>query len=357
MPYSLTIKKSNRHTLTLSLLGLLLLGLMLASLATGAIAVSSADMLLVFVQKLGLADDSIDADITTQVVLLDIRLPRLLFTVLIGAALGLSGAALQGLFRNPLVEPGIIGISSGSALGAIVVIMFVGSLFPKMAEQFQSYILPFFAFLGGLLATIVTLKMSRADGKTHITYLILAGVAIGALAGAAIGLAIFYADDSQLRSYTFWTLGDLSVASWEKLGILTPTIGLAIVGLLAVARPLNAIALGEAEAYHSGVAVEKVKRTIVLLSALAVGTSVAFAGIIGFIGLIVPHIVRISFSSDQRLVLPASALGGACLLLLADMLARTLVAPAELPIGVITAAVGAPFFIYLLRSTQKRRLI
>lgn len=357
MPYSLTIKKSNRHALTLSLLGILLLVLMLVSLATGAVAVSASDMLLVLSQKLGLSAEDVTADITTQVVLLDIRLPRLLFTVLIGASLGLSGAALQGLFRNPLVEPGIIGISSGSALGAIVVIMFVGTLFPAIAEQFQSYLLPFFAFLGGLIATIVTLKMSQAEGKTHITYLILAGVAIGALSGAAIGLAVFYADDSQLRSYTFWTLGDLSVASWEKLGILTPTIGLAIVGLLAVARPLNAIALGEAEAYHSGVAVEKVKMTIVLLSALAVGASVAFAGIIGFIGLIVPHIVRISFSSDQRLVLPASTLGGACLLLLADMLARTVVAPAELPIGVITAAIGAPFFIYLLRSTQKRRLI
>ena len=343
--------------LTLSLLGFLLLGLMLASLATGAVAVSATDMLVVLSQKLGLSAEDGTADITTQVVLLDIRLPRLLFTVLIGASLGLSGAALQGLFRNPLVEPGIIGISSGSALGAIVVIMFIGTLFPAIAEQFQSYLLPFFAFLGGLIATIVTLKMSQAEGKTHITYLILAGVAIGALSGAAIGLAVFYADDAQLRSYTFWTLGDLSVASWEKLGILTPVIGLAIVGLLAVARPLNAIALGEAEAYHSGVPVEKVKMTIVLLSALAVGTSVAFAGIIGFIGLIIPHIVRISFSSDQRLVLPASALGGACLLLLSDMLARTVVAPAELPIGVITAAIGAPFFIYLLRSTQKRRLI
>lgn len=357
MPYSITIKQSNRHALTLSLLGLFLLGLMMASLATGAVAVSLADMLTVASQKLGLTADAAAADMTTQVVLLDIRLPRLLFTVLIGASLGLSGAALQGLFRNPLVEPGIIGISSGSALGAIVVIMFIGTLFPVIAEQFQSYLLPFFAFLGGLIATIVTLKMSQAEGKTHITYLILAGVAIGALSGAAIGLAIFYADDSQLRSYTFWTLGDLSVASWEKLGILSPIIALAVVGLLAVARPLNAIALGEAEAYHSGVAVEKVKLTIVLLSALAVGASVAFAGIIGFIGLIVPHIVRISFSSDQRLVLPASALGGACLLLLADMLARTVVAPAELPIGVITAAIGAPFFIYLLRSTQKRRLI
>ena len=332
----------------------MLLLLLIGSLSVGAVPVSWTDALRVFGQKLGWTAHPPD---TAQVVLLSIRLPRLLFTVLIGAALGLSGAALQGLFRNPLVEPGIIGISSGAALGAIVVIMFVGTQFPQLAERMQSWLLPLFAFLGGLAATFFTLRLSQTDGRTHITYLILAGVAIAALTGAAIGLAVFYADDNQLRSYTFWTLGDLSAATWDKLSVLTPLVGLAIAGLIAVARPLNAIALGEAEAYHSGVAVEQVKLTVVLLSALAVGASVAFAGIIGFVGLIVPHIVRISFTSDQRLVLPASAIGGACLLLLADMLARTVVAPAELPIGVVTATIGAPFFIYLLKSTKKRRLI
>ena len=354
MPTALTHKKSSNYTLTLSLLGGLLLLLMVASLAVGAVSITLTDTLRAFGQKLGWVADTAD---TTQVVLFSIRLPRLLFTVLIGAALGLSGAALQGLFRNPLVEPGIIGISSGAAVGAIFVIMFVGSPFPQLAERAQSWLLPLFAFLGGLAATFFTLRLSQSDGRTHITYLILAGVAVAALTGAAIGLAIFYADDTQLRSYTFWTLGDLSAATWDKLGVLLPLVGAAVVGLIAVARPLNAIALGEAEAYHSGVPVERVKMMVVVLSALAVGASVAFAGIIGFVGLIVPHIVRICFTSDQRLVLPASALGGACLLLLADMLARTIVAPAELPIGVITATIGAPFFIYLLNATKKRRLI
>ena len=354
MPKVLTIRKSNQHTLTLGLLSGTLLLLMTASLAVGAVPVSWTDALRVFGQTLGWATDSPN---TAHIVLLSIRLPRLLFTVLIGAALGLSGAALQGLFRNPLVEPGIIGISSGSALGAIFVIMFVGTWFPSLAEQAQSWLLPLFAFLGGLAATFFTLRLSQSDGQTHITYLILAGVAMAALTGAAIGFSIFYADDTQLRSYTFWTLGDLSAATWDKLSVLAPLVGLAVAGLVAVARPLNAIALGEAEAYHSGVPVERVKLTVVVLSALAVGASVAFAGIIGFVGLIVPHIIRISFTSDQRLVLPASAIGGACLLLLADMLARTVVAPAELPIGVVTAAIGAPFFIYLLKSTKKRRLI
>ena len=354
MPATLTRRKSSNYSLTLSLMGGLLLLLMVGSLAVGAVPITLTDALRTFGQKLGWVAGAADI---TQVVLFSIRLPRLLFTVLIGAGLGLSGAALQGLFRNPLVEPGIIGISSGAALGAIVVIMFVGSLFPQLAEQAQSWLLPLFAFLGGLAATFFTLKLSQSGGRTHITYLILAGVAVAALTGAAIGLAIFYADDTQLRSYTFWTLGDLSAATWDKLGVLLPLVGVAVAGLIAVARPLNAIALGEAEAYHSGVPVERVKMMVVVLSALAVGASVAFAGIIGFVGLIVPHIVRICFTSDQRLVLPASALGGAGLLLLADMLARTIVAPAELPIGVITATIGAPFFIYLLKATKKRRLI
>ena len=354
MPATLTRRKSSNYSLTLSLMGGLLLLLMVSSLAVGAVPITLTDALRAFGQRLGWVAGAAD---TTQVVLFSIRLPRLLFTVLIGAALGLSGAALQGLFRNPLVEPGIIGISSGAALGAIVVIMFVGSLFPQLAEQAQSWLLPLFAFSGGLAATFFTLKLSQSGGRTHITYLILAGVAVAALTGAAIGLAIFYADDTQLRSYTFWTLGDLSAATWDKLGVLLPLVGAAVAGLIAVARPLNAIALGEAEAYHSGVPVERVKLTVVVLSALAVGASVAFAGIIGFVGLIVPHIVRICFTSDQRLVLPGSALGGAGLLLLADMLARTIVAPAELPIGVITATIGAPFFIYLLKATKKRRLI
>ncbi|WKN43020.1 FecCD family ABC transporter permease [Tunicatimonas pelagia] len=354
MPSVLTVRKSNSRTLTLSLLAILLVGVLLSSLVVGAVSITLTDVLRIIGQKLGIVADTED---TAQIVLLSIRLPRLLFTVLIGAALGLSGAALQGLFRNPLVEPGIIGISSGAAVGAIFVIMFVSTRFPQLAEWAQTWLLPLFSFLGGLAATFFTLRIGQAANRMHITYLILGGVAISALAAAVIGIATFYADDNQLRAYTFWTLGDLSAATWDKLYVLTPLVGLAIIGLLAVARPLNAIALGEAEAYHSGVAVERVKLIIVLLSALAIGVSVAFSGIIGFVGLVVPHIIRVAFTSDQRLVLPASALGGACLLLLADMLARTVVSPAELPIGAITAAVGAPFFIYLLRATQKRQLI
>ncbi len=323
-------------------------------MAIGAVPISPMEIVQIFGQKLGLFQG---IDKTQELVLLNIRLPRMLLTVLIGVALGLSGAALQGLFRNPLVEPGIIGVSSGAALGAIIIITFVGVVAPHLVENYSSLLLPVFAFAGGVVATFVTLRLSSHEGKTQITYLILAGVAITSLAGAVIGLSIFYADDVQLRTYTFWTLGDLSVATWDKLKILFPLIVVACVGLIGMGRSLNAIALGESEAFHSGVAVEKVKLWAVLLSALAVGTSVAFTGIIGFIGLVVPHIIRISFDSDHTLVLPASALGGACLLILADLFARTIVAPAELPIGVVTAIIGTPFFIYLLTSSKKKHLI
>ncbi|MGK7390176.1 MAG: FecCD family ABC transporter permease [Candidatus Cyclobacteriaceae bacterium M2_1C_046] len=353
METTLNLFRSKTTGSILLLSGLLVI-LLLISLATGAVAITPVEILQVFGHRIGLIEGINE---TQELVLLNIRLPRLLLTILIGAALGLSGATLQGLFRNPLVEPGIIGVSSGAALGVIVIIMFLGAFAPQFTETFGLWLTPLFAFTGGLIATFITLKLSQYEGKTQITYLILAGVAITSLTGAVIGLSIFYADDVQLRTYTFWTLGDLSVASWDSLNILFPIIALACVGLIALARPLNAIALGEAEAFHSGVAVEKVKLWAVLLSALAVGTSVAFTGIIGFVGLVVPHIIRISFSSDHTLVLPASALGGACLLVSADLFARTIVAPAELPIGVITAVIGTPFFIYLLITSKKKRLI
>lgn len=346
--------KTRRYRLWLIGLTAALLLVGVVSLGVGAVEIPLPDILRAFAAKLGLGAE---VGKTQELVLFNIRLPRLLLGVLVGAALGLSGAALQGLFRNPLVEPGIIGVSSGAALGAILVIVFLGMWLPAFVEVSEYWLMPLCAFLGGGAATLVTLKLSAFEGKTQITYLILAGVAINALAGAVIGLAIFFADDTQLRTYTFWTLGDLSVATWEKLYLLTPLIVLACVGMIGLGKPLNAIALGESEAFHSGVSVERVKIRVVFFGALAVGTAVAFTGIIGFVGLVVPHIVRIAFTSDHRMVLPASALGGAILLLLADLFARVVVAPAELPIGVVTAVIGTPFFLYLLIRSKTKRLL
>ena len=328
--------------------------LLILSLSVGALSIPPLEVLKVFGYRLGLVEG---IDETMNLVLFDIRLPRLILTVLVGASLGLAGSVLQGLFRNPLVEPGIIGVSNGAALGAIFCIMFVGAVAPGIASLLGNWMMPVAAFIGGLLATMFALRISQFAGKTQITYLILGGVAVTALSGAVIGLAIFYADDQQLRNYTFWTLGDLSIATWDKLAVLFPLILISTIALVQIAPSLNAIALGESEAFHSGVDVERVKFIAILFSALAVGTAVAYTGIIGFVGLVVPHVIRMSMSSDNRLVLPASAIGGAALLILADIFARTIVAPAELPIGVITAVIGTPFFIYLLISSKKKRLI
>jgi len=355
MQIALEAKPGHSHTLILSGLVIVLTLSFLISLSIGAVPISIREIVQIFLLKFGIGDSQVTE--VHHLVLLNIRFPRLIFTALIGTALGVSGAALQGLFRNPLVEPGIIGISSGAALGGIIVIIWGNFISPVLVAAVGPWLLPVFAFAGSIAATLVTLKLGTYEGKTQITILILVGVAITALAGAAIGLSIFYADEQQLRSYTFWTLGDLSVATWEKIAILTPFVVASVCGLLMMGRQLNALSLGEAEAFHSGVNVERLKILAVLCSALAVGASVAFAGMIGFVGLIVPHIIRVLFSPDNKLVLPASGIGGAALLVTADIIARTVVAPTELPIGIVTATIGTPFFLYLLISAKKKRML
>ncbi|MFD2033903.1 FecCD family ABC transporter permease [Belliella marina] len=289
---------------------------------------------------------------TQAQVLLNIRFPRILMTVLIGGGLGLAGAALQGLFRNPLVEPGLIGVSAGGSLFAVVFIVFGANLL-TMTPILSLIGLPLFAFMGGLLVTACVYKISSSSGKTDISVLILAGVAINALMMALVGLVLFYADEAALRNYTFWTLGDLGGSNWSKVGVgavlILPAIGL----ILRLYPELNAMALGESEAYHMGVNVQRVKYSIFLSSALIVGTAVSMSGTIGFVGLVVPHLIRLGFGADHRLVLPGSFLLGAILLSGADLLARNIVRPAELPVGIITALLGAPFFIYLILNFKK----
>lgn len=359
MNSSITISKLKSQKLTAGFLttamALFLLALFLFSLTIGAVELSVSEISSILLDRLGFTNQNFTA--VQSVVLMDIRLPRLIFTILIGTALGVSGAALQGIFRNPLVEPGIIGVSSGAALGAFVVILGLTSFIGEIPDSLKVWLLPPFAFLGGVLATFMTLRLGNYQGKVRVTILILAGVAISALANAIIGLGIYYADDQQLRTFTFWTLGDLSAGTWQKIGIITIPIVASTLILTRMAKSLNAIALGESEAFHSGVNVEKVKRTIVFFSALCVGVAVSFSGIIGFVGLVIPHIIRMAFSSDHRIVIPLSALGGAALLILADLFARTVVAPSELPIGVVTAALGTPFFIYLLTVAKRKNLI
>jgi iron complex transport system permease protein len=348
---TLTYQKDKKQLMVLGVLTLSLVGVLILSLSMGAFPISSSKVIFVIFDAIGLPT----GEFTYQEskVLLGIRLPRVLLAMIVGGGLGLSGAALQGLFRNPLVEPGLIGVSSGGALFAVIFIVFGSSL--PFLSYFGAVGLPFFAFLGGLLNTFLVYKLASQSGKTDISLLILAGVALNALSGALIGLVIFYADDAALRNFTFWSLGDIGGANWQKVGVCFLFV-LGPIGLiLSQFRQLNALAIGENEAFHMGVNVQVVKYILLFSSALIVGTAVSLTGTIGFVGLIVPHLIRLLYGADHKLVLPASFLLGAILLSLADILARTLVVPAELPIGIITAILGAPFFIWLIINFKKIR--
>jgi len=279
-----------------------------------------------------------------------VRAPRTCLGLLVGAGLGAAGAVMQGLFRNPLADPGLIGITAGGALGAVGAIVF-GAHFlgPVASGALGLWLAPVAAFSGGLLACFLIARLGRRGGITSVPTLLLAGVAIAALCGAGTGLLIFLADDRQVRDITFWTLGSLAGARWPQLLPLILLIGLPVLVLASLARPLNALMLGEEAAWHLGVRVEAVKRSAMALAAVAASAGVAFTGPIAFVGLVVPHLVRLGFGTDHRVVVPVSALFGAALMVLADLAARSLAVPAELPIGVVTSLLGAPFFLWLLR--------
>ena len=260
---------------------------------------------------------------------------------------------MQGLFRNPLADPGLIGVSSGAALGAAFAIV-GGALLGGLPEALEPYLLSLCAFGGGLGVTALVYRLAHRSGQAEVSTMLLAGIALTALAGALIGLFTYLADDATLRMLTFWNLGSLGSASYGRLWPLLLVTGIVALWLPTRANALNALLLGESEARHLGFEVERLKRELVLCTALGVGAAVAAAGMIGFIGLVVPHLVRLLAGPDHRVVLPASALAGASLLLLADLVARLALQPAELPIGIVTALLGAPFFLYLLLRRRAR---
>ncbi|MDQ7986363.1 iron ABC transporter permease [Pseudomonas sp. G34] len=327
-------------------LGLLLAFALWLSLALGPVSLPLGDTLQAVLRLAGvpLAADGLQQ---AELIVGQIRMPRTLLGLAVGAVLALCGVAMQGLFRNPLADPGLIGVSSGAALGAAVAIV-GGAAMGGMPEVFAPYLLSLCAFLGGLVVTALVYRLGRHNGQTSVTTMLLAGIALNALAFACIGLFTYLADDATLRTLTFWNLGSLNGASYARLWpLLLVTLAVAL-WLPRRAQALNALLLGESEARHLGVAVERLKRELVFCTALGVGAAVAAAGMIGFIGLVVPHLVRLLVGPDHRVLLPASALAGASLLLLADLFARLILAPAELPIGIVTALIGAPFFLYLL---------
>lgn len=341
--------RSARARLVLALLAFALLLAAALSLTAGASDASAIGVLRVLL----LAGDGAAA--RDQIVIYDIRLPRILMGVLVGAGLAVSGAVMQGLFRNPLADPGLVGVSAGAGLAAVAMIVLGGSFLAPAVSLLGAYALPVAAFCGGLAVTLILYRVSTRQGRTSVATMLLAGIALGALAMALMGILIFVADDRQLRDLTFWQLGSLAGATWPKVAGAAPVIAVSILATPFLARGLNALALGEATAMHLGVPVQRLKYMAIVIVSAVVGASVAVSGGIGFVGIVVPHLLRLVIGPDNRYLLPGSALLGAILLLLADAVSRTVVAPAELPIGIVTAAAGAPFFLWIL--LRKRGVI
>jgi iron complex transport system permease protein len=327
----------------LGALGLALVVVAAAGLAIGPVAVGLREVLPAL---LGSGDSQ--AGFVVQ----ELRLPRIAMGALVGAALAVSGAILQGLFRNPLADPALIGISAGAALGGVTVIVLGERVMASFGMGVPAMLMPAAAFIGALVATLAVWRIATRGGNTSVPKLLLAGIAINAIASAGTGILTFLADDTQLRTLTFWTMGSLAHAGWAEIRLLAPWMLALACAAPWLARPLNAMLLGEAVAGHLGYPAHRMKQAAVLVCALAVGASVAMTGLIGFVGLVAPHIVRLMGGVDHRWLLPASALLGATLLIAADALARVIVAPAELPIGLVTSLIGGPFFLMLLMRQQ-----
>lgn len=342
-----------KRSALIGLLVLLVLSIFL-SVGLGAFSISPGQVLGILAHQLGI-EAFAPFEPRHESVLLGIRLPRAILAVVVGAGLALAGAALQGLFRNPLADPGLVGVSSGAALAAAGTIVLGGGVIATLPSALGLMVLPVAAFLGSLATTFLIWRIARVGGRVRVATLLLAGIAINALCGSATGLLTLVASDPQLRSLTFWSMGSLNGASWSLLLSVLPFVGVAALGLPRLARSLNAMLLGEAEAGHLGIRIERVKRQVVVLAALAVGASVAVSGMIGFIGLVAPHLARLLLGPDHRSLLPGAALIGGLLLSQSDLVARIAMAPAEIPVGILTSLLGAPFFLWLLLKPEGAR--
>lgn len=333
----------------------LLVGLVLALVAatlvsavSGQTPVTPAEVLGSVLHRLGLDLGTLPAHPQGDNTLWVARFPRIALGVLVGAALGCAGALMQGVFSNPLAEPGVIGISSGAAVGACTVIvlpMAGGALSGSLAVAAA-------AFVGGLVTTLVVYALARANGRTEVVTLVLTGVAINAFTSGVLAFLVFIASPSAREQIVFWQLGSLNGATWRSVAIVAPMVAFGLVAAMMLRRKLDLLSLGERAARHLGVDVERLRQVVILIVALLTSAGVAFTGIIAFVGLVVPHVVRMVAGPGHRFLVPGSALGGALVLVVADLVARTAIAHAELPLGMLTSLVGGPFFFWLLRRTR-----
>lgn len=348
---ALAFLKRNRRAVVIlaSLTGVLIFCLLLAA-AFGAVSIPPLDIAKMTLNKIGLTHFSATWPATDETILFQIRLPRIIAAALVGAALSSAGVLFQGLLRNPMADPYIIGTSAGAAFGAVLAMML-----PVSFVFFGFGLIPIAAFFGALAAVLLVYNLARVGGKTPVISMLLAGFAVSAMLAAAMSFLITMSDTLQLKLHSVFSflMGGVWVSDWKQIAVIAPVI----IGGIAIARffafRLNAFALGEEGAAYLGVDVERVKLSILALGSLLTGAAVSLSGLVGFVGLVVPHAVRLVLGPDHRLLLPAAALSGGAFLVLADLLARTVLAPSEVPVGIITALVGAPFFIYLIRRTRR----
>lgn len=374
------------RTLFLIVMTILLLFLMVQSVSTNQVKSTEIDRELVVKVSLDKLSEKLpftynsgldyqDRRVLQSASLIaDIRWPRVAMAVFVGAALAIAGAAIQGVFRNPLAAPGLVGISSGAAVGAVTAILLktdfsdVLKTLPDIGLIDLStlsgirFAQTIFAFIGSLLATLLVYRLARSGGRTDTASLLLIGFAVNTIGGAYVGLATYIGDEAQTTDIIFWSLGSLTGINWQDVYLILPFVLVGSIILPLFARQFNVMTLGDAEAQHLGVNTERIRQLAMLLSAVMVGAAVSFAGIIGFIGLVIPHLMRLLFGPDHRIVLPSSLLGGAIFLVAADMIGRSLPGPSiesgitiEVPVGVLTALVGGPFFLFLILFTQRRR--
>lgn len=344
MTHSL-LRHGRSRTGAFIVLALAVLLISLASAVLGQFSILPADVIAAIGRAWGLADPNPNAAIA-DATLLNVRFPRIILGLFVGAALGVSGAVMQALFGNPLAEPGVIGISSGAAMGACAAIVTGANIAGLMT-------LPLAAFLGALLTTVLVYMLSLSGGRAGVLTMILTGIAVTAVANAAIAFMVFLADDASRDQIVFWQMGSLNGAVWRAVISAGPVITIALVVTFVLARNLDLLALGERAAQHAGVNVERLRIIAIICAALLTGAAVAYSGIIAFVGLIVPHVLRLWLGPSNRVLLPASALGGAFLVASSDLAARTLVPFADLPIGIFTALVGGPLFFVLIRYTLR----
>ena len=337
---------SRRLALGVTGCGVLLMILMVIAVSVGPVDLSTRDSMTGLLEAVGIGDSS--ATVTEQLVIERIRLPRIILAMLVGAALGISGAAMQSLFRNPLADPGIIGVSSGGALGAVIAIS-IG------AQAASGIFLPLFAFVGAFAATALVYGIASTGGRTSMATLLLAGVAVSSFLGAIVSGIITFTSNSDIqREIIFWLAGGFDSAGWDDVQISLPLILAGVLIVIANSRELNLLMLGDDEASSLGVRTTATRVILLVGATLATGTAVAFSGTIAFVGLVVPHMLRLVLGPDNRVLLPLSALGGAAFMLGADTIARTLVTPSEVRVGIITAFIGAPFFLFLLARNRAR---